>query len=341
MFSSFKSRSKANKKTSKVKASSPPSVVPDITSKVEPLQIKTSAPINVQEKKGQHNYHRHEHNHDQLLKYSSSEGTSGDLDDSDGTYDDDACCPRSPVTFGPSPTVGSEHGLSRLLKNNRAWSKAIRERQPDFFEKGSKGQQPKVFWIGCSDSRVPENELLQLAPGEVFTHRNIANVVVSTDLNCLSVLQYAVEVLKVEHVVVCGHYGCGGVAAALGNHSYGLIDHWLGNIKEVKQQHSENLDCIQDQEEKCRALVEINCRNSVLTVAKSPIMRAAWDRGQEVEIIGMVYDIQTGLLSELGYHVKNTQDLDNHLKVDSKALFAARKENAAVDQQRAMTKTVA
>jgi len=169
---------------------------------------------------------------------------------------------------------------------------------------------------------------LHVAPGEVFTHRNIANVVVGTDLNCLSVLQYAVDVLKVEHVVVCGHYGCGGVAAALGDSSYGLIDHWLGNIKQVKQEHLSNLNEIKDPEEKCRALVEINCRNSVLTVAKTPTMRAAWERGQNVEIIGMVYDIQTGLLGELGYHIKSMDDLQSHLKVDSNALFAARASNA-------------
>ncbi|KAG0365025.1 hypothetical protein BGZ54_006934, partial [Gamsiella multidivaricata] len=254
-------------------------VVPNIATQVQALQIKTTASsASSSDEKNSH------HHHHLLHKYrSSDEEPDGDEDEDE--EDDDACCPRSPVTFGPSPTVGVDHNLSRLLKNNRMWSKAIRERQPDFFEKGSKGQQPKVFWIGCSDSRVPENELLQLAPGEVFTHRNIANVVVSTDLNCLSVLQYAVDVLKVEHVVVCGHYGCGGVAAALGDHSYGLIDHWLANIKEVKQQHFRNLDTIKDQEEKCRALVEINARNSVLTVAKSPIMRAAWERGQSVEII--------------------------------------------------------
>ncbi|KAF9125903.1 hypothetical protein BGW39_007073 [Mortierella sp. 14UC] len=279
-----------------------------ITTQVQALDIKDS-----------HNHHHHHHH--LLHKYNTSEDEEVDDDDDD---DDDSCYPRSPVTLGPSPSVDKEHGLARLIKNNRAWSKAIRERQPDFFEKCSKGQQPKVFWIGCSDSRVPENELLQLAPGEIFTHRNIANVVVSTDLNCLSVLQYAVEVLKVEHVVVCGHYGCGGVAAALGDHSYGLIDHWLGNIKEVKAQHQDNLDLIHDQEEKCRALVEINARNSVLTVAKSPIMKAAWERGQTVEIVGMVYDIQTGLLSELGYHLKNAEDLKAQLNVDSSALFTAR-----------------
>ncbi|KAF8943236.1 hypothetical protein BGZ47_005660 [Haplosporangium gracile] len=274
----------------------------NITTQVQALGIKDS----------------YKHHHHLLHKYSST--GNEEIDDDD----DESCCPRSPVTLGPSPSVAKEHGLARLIKNNRAWSKAIKERQPDFFEKGSKGQQPKVFWIGCSDSRVPENELLQLAPGEVFTHRNIANVVVSTDLNCLSVLQYAVEVLKVEHVVVCGHYGCGGVAAALGDQSYGLIDHWLGNIKEVKAQHQDNLDQILDQEEKCRALVEINARNSVLTVAKSPIMKAAWERGQKVEIVGLVYDIQTGLLGELGYHLKNAEDLKAQLSVDSSALFAAR-----------------
>ncbi|KAG0076234.1 hypothetical protein BGZ92_002513, partial [Podila epicladia] len=262
------------------------SVVPDVTSQVERLAI-----IDTPKESHQHQHHIHR----LIRKYSSEKDSDEDnLSDDDN---DDACCPRSPVTCGPSPAVEKGHGLSRLLRNNKAWSKAIRERQPDFFEKCSQGQQPKVFWIGCSDSRVPENELLQLAPGEVFTHRNIANVVVSTDLNCLSVLQYAVDVLKVEHVVVCGHYGCGGVAAALGDQSYGL-----GNIKEVKQQHREGLESIQDIEEKCRALVEINARNSVLTVAKSPIMRAAWERGQEVEISGVVYDIKTGLLSELGYH---------------------------------------
>ncbi|KAF9360105.1 hypothetical protein BGX26_010542 [Mortierella sp. AD094] len=291
----------------------------EIVSQVEDLKITTTE---------ESHPHRHHHLHHLLHKYNASEETQTEEDD-----DHDSCCPRTPVTFGPSPTVGNTHGLARLLKNNRMWSKAIRERQPDFFERGSKGQQPKVFWIGCSDSRVPENELLQLAPGEVFTHRNIANVVVSTDLNCLSVLQYAVDVLKVEQVVVCGHYGCGGVAAALGDHSYGLIDHWLANIKEVKQQHQHNLDAIKDEEEKCRALVEINCRNSVLTVAKSPIMKAAWERGQNVEIVGVVYDIQTGLLSELGYHVASTKDLSNHLQVDSNALFAARKDIAEAQLQ--------
>ncbi|KAG0245729.1 carbonic anhydrase [Mortierella sp. GBAus27b] len=305
-------------------------VVPDITSRVKSLGISTVVPGNNESRshhqQEQEEEHQNHHHHHLLHKYRSTREEYDDSADSDDSAND-ACCPRSPVTFGPSPTVDDKHSLARLLKNNRMWSKAIRERQPDFFEKCSKGQHPKVFWIGCSDSRVPENELLQLAPGEVFTHRNIANVVVSTDLNCLSVLQYAVDVLKVEYVVVCGHYGCGGVAAALGDQSYGLIDHWLANIKEVKQQHLENLDDIQDQEERCRALVEINCRNSVLTVAKSPIMKAAWERGQSVEVIGMVYDIQTGLLSELGYRVTNGNELAVHLKIDSNSLFAARKEH--------------
>ncbi|KAG0339872.1 hypothetical protein BG004_006639 [Podila humilis] len=302
-------------------------IVPDIASQVENLAILD--PTERHRANGQNHHERPHHIHRLIRKYSnersSDEDNIADSDnDNDNNDNDDACCPRHPVTFGPSAPVTKTHGLSRLLRNNKAWSKAIRERQPDFFEKCSQGQQPKVFWIGCSDSRVPENELLQLAPGEVFTHRNIANVVVPTDLNCLSVLQYAVEVLKVEHVVVCGHYGCGGVAAALGDQSFGLIDHWLGNIKEVKQQHRAALDTIPDTEEKCRALVEMNCRNSVLTVAKSPIMKAAWERGQDVEISGVVYDIKTGLLSELGYHVKSDDDLSAHLKIESKDLFAAR-----------------
>ncbi|KAF9111176.1 hypothetical protein BGX27_005292 [Mortierella sp. AM989] len=291
----------------------------DNVSQVEELKIAAIPITTTAKESSQHRNHNHLHH--LLHKYNADENALDEDEDSQ-----DSCSPRAPVTFGHSPTVDNQHGLARLLKNNRMWSKAIRERQPDFFERGSKGQQPKVFWIGCSDSRVPENELLQLAPGEVFTHRNIANVVVSTDLNCLSVLQYAVDVLKVEQVVVCGHYGCGGVAAALGDHSYGLIDHWLANIKEVKQQHQKNIDAIKDEEEKCRALVEINCRNSVLTVAKSPIMRAAWERGQNVEIVGVVYDIQTGLLAELGYHIACAKDLVCHLQTDSDALFEARKD---------------
>ncbi|KAF9411786.1 hypothetical protein BGZ94_001231 [Podila epigama] len=292
-------------------------VVPDFVSQVESLAIYPG------DKTHSHHHRHHHHIHHLRRKYSDENNREESDDDAEEDHDE-ACCPRSPVTQGPSPAVAKGHNLRKLLKNNRAWAKAIREQQPDFFEKGSQGQQPKVFWIGCSDSRVPENELLQLAPGEVFTHRNIANVVVSTDLNCLSVLQYAIDVLKVEQVVVCGHYGCGGVAAALGEQSFGLIDHWLGNIKEVKQQHLVGLNEISDIEERARALVEINCRNSVLTVAKSPILRAAWERGQSVEISGVVYDIKTGLLGELGYHVTSTADLEEHLKVQSKDLFTNR-----------------
>ncbi|KAF9437569.1 hypothetical protein BGZ76_000166 [Entomortierella beljakovae] len=291
-----------------------------IVNQVEELQINSVAGESDRQHHHHHHHHGH-HTHHLLHKYSTSRHSHDDDDDGH----DESCYSRTPVTCGPSPAVDRKHGLARLLKNNRQWSKAIRERQPDFFEKCSLGQQPKVFWIGCSDSRVPENELLQLAPGEVFTHRNIANVVISTDLNCLSVLQYAVEVLKVEQVVVCGHYGCGGVAAALGDHSYGLIDHWLANIKEVKQQHQQSIDNIKDEEEKCRALVEMNCRNSVLTVSKSPIMKSAWARGQKVDVVGVVYDIKTGLLSELGYHVAGPEDLAYQLQIDSDALFAARK----------------
>ncbi|KAG0323096.1 hypothetical protein BGZ99_002935 [Dissophora globulifera] len=296
-------------------SSTAPTTDSNLAVQVEALEIKatttTATPRN--------HYH---YQHHLLRKYSSGEDEVEEVEDDN---EEPRSLRRSPVTHGPSPAVDHSHGLARLLKNNLLWSKAIRERQPDFFDRGSKGQQPEVFWIGCSDSRVPENEVLQLAPGEVFTHRNIANVVISTDLNCLSVLQYAVDVLKVKHVIVCGHYGCGGVAAALSDQSFGLIDHWLANIKDVKRQHDSNIDSIQDQEERCRALVEINCRNSVLTVAKSPIMKAAWARGQVIDVVGMVYDIQTGFLSELGYHVSNEKDLKTHLSVHSDALFAARK----------------
>ncbi|KAF9163233.1 hypothetical protein DFQ26_002788 [Actinomortierella ambigua] len=232
--------------------------------------------------------------------------------------------PRQPVTYGPSGRFEHDHPLSNLLHKNETWAKSVVDCSCDFFERGALGQRPEVLWLGCADSRVPECEILQLAPGDVFTHRNIANVVVNTDLNCLSVIQYAVDVLKVKHIIVCGHYGCGGVAAALGEHSYGLIDHWLLNIKNVKQQHIKGLDDLADEEEKCRALVELNARQSVLNVAKSPILRAAWERGQEVDVTGLVYDIKTGLLGELGYHISSLADLTDHEETGSSVLFTGK-----------------
>ncbi|KAG0235756.1 hypothetical protein BGW42_004806 [Actinomortierella wolfii] len=230
--------------------------------------------------------------------------------------------PRKPITFGPSGRLDHTHPLAALLQKNETWAKSVVECSCDFFERGALGQRPEILWIGCADSRVPECEILQLAPGDVFTHRNIANVVVNTDLNCLSVLQYAVDVLKVKHIIVCGHYGCGGVAAALGDRSYGLIDHWLLNVKNVKQQHAKGLDSLDVDEEKCRALVELNARQSVLNVAQSPILRAAWERGQEIDITGLVYDIKTGLLGELGYYISSPEDLAKHEEIQSSALFS-------------------
>ena len=192
-----------------------------------------------------------------------------------------------------------DKNLESLFQNNRAWADRILAEQPDFFEQLAKQQNPKFLWIGCSDSRVPANEIVGLMPGEVFVHRNIANVVVHTDLNCLSVVQFAVDVLKVEHIMVVGHYGCGGVRAALFGDRLGLVDNWLHHIHDVRDKHADALHAIGLSNERANRLCELNVIEQVANVCQTTIVRDAWERRQELAVHGWIYGLNNGLLRDL------------------------------------------
>jgi carbonic anhydrase len=189
--------------------------------------------------------------------------------------------------------------LDNLLARNRAWAEKIKAADPDFFNLLSQQQLPEYLWIGCSDSRVPANQIVGMMPGELFVHRNVANVVVHTDLNCLSVIQYAVDVLNVKHIIVCGHYGCGGVRAALEDSKHGLIDNWLRHVQDVKHQHEASLAALDDDDERLRRLCELNVIEQVLNVSRTTIVQNAWERGQELAVHGWIYALEDGLLREL------------------------------------------
>jgi carbonic anhydrase len=189
--------------------------------------------------------------------------------------------------------------LRQLFDNNRQWSQQITADDPQFFEKLSKQQSPTYLWIGCADSRVPANEIVGLLPGELFVHRNVANVVVHSDLNCLSVVQYAVEVLKVKHIIVCGHYGCGGVQAAVRDQRLGLIDNWLRHVQDVVQKYPKLIAACATETDKVNRACELNVIDQVLNVAQTTIVQAAWDRGQNLTVHGWVYGLQNGLLKDL------------------------------------------
>ena len=187
--------------------------------------------------------------------------------------------------------------LPHLFKNNRAWAEGIKQRDPEFFPRLASQQSPRYLWIGCADSRVPANEIVGLPPGEVFVHRNIANVVVHTDLNCLSVIQYAVDVLQVEHIIVCGHYGCGGVKAALDTHDHGLIDNWLRHIRDVGRFHADELATLSDPQRLDR-LCELNVTEQVTNVCNTTIVKNAWKKGQRLVVHGWTYSISDGILRQ-------------------------------------------
>ena len=199
--------------------------------------------------------------------------------------------------------------LSRLIENNRAWSAEVRVREPDFFAQLSRQQAPQYLWIGCSDSRVPANQIVGLLPGEMFVHRNVANVVVHSDLNCLSVMQYAVDVLHVRHVIVCGHYGCGGVLAAMRNDRLGLIDNWLRHVQDVQGKHLARLDALPTEARRHERLCELNVIEQALNVCQTTVVREAWGRGQPLTVHGWVYGLTDGLLRELGVRVDGETDL--------------------------------
>lgn len=192
-----------------------------------------------------------------------------------------------------------EKSYLRLLENNKAWAVLKKYNDPHFFESQAQGQNPEYLWIGCSDSRVPANEITATKPGEIFEHRNIANMVVHSDMNLLSVLSYAVDVLKVKHIIVCGHYGCGGVQAALSNKPFGLIDNWLRHIKDVYRFHHDELESIQDSETRVKRMVELNVIEQVQDLGKTSIVQNAWKRQQPLHIHGWVYEIKDGLIKDL------------------------------------------
>jgi len=199
--------------------------------------------------------------------------------------------------------------LDPLFSNNRRWSDGIRSRDPGFFDRLSRQQAPKYLWIGCSDSRVPANEIVGLSPGELFVHRNVANVVVHSDLNCLSVLQYAVDNLKVDHVIVCGHYGCGGVEAAWKRAAFGLIDNWLRNVQDVAERHASLFPRSLTHGQAADRLAELNVIEQVINVSRSTIVLDAWRRGQSVSVHGVIYSLRDGLLRDLGVTVERGDDM--------------------------------
>ena len=198
--------------------------------------------------------------------------------------------------------------LQHLFDSNRAWSRRIQEQDRDFFLKLSRQQAPAHLWIGCSDSRVPANEIVGLLPGELFVHRNVANVVVHSDLNCLSVIQYAVDVLKVQHVIVCGHYGCGGVRAALRRDRLGLIDNWLRHVQDVRDKHQELLDPLSAESAQVDRLCELNVIEQVANVCQTTIATDAWGRGQPLAVHGWIYGLRDGLLRDLKVTVASEDD---------------------------------
>lgn len=189
--------------------------------------------------------------------------------------------------------------LKRIFENNRKWIDEVNEKDPTFFDKLAHQQNPEILWIGCSDSRVPANQISGLLPGEMFVHRNVANVVVHTDFNCLSVIQFAVEALKVKHIIVCGHYGCGGVKAALTDNTRGLIDNWLCHIRDIISKHKVELDQYKTDEEKADRLSELNVAEQLQNIAQTTIVKSAWQRGQELYLHGWIYNIADGRLKDL------------------------------------------
>lgn len=203
-----------------------------------------------------------------------------------------------------------------LLDGNKTWVANKLEEDPDFFKGLAKSQNPPVLWIGCSDSRVPANEITNTKPGEVFVHRNIANMVVHTDINLLSVIDYATTVLEVKHIIVCGHYNCGGINAALSNKHFGLIDNWLRNIKDVYRLHQDELDAIKDPEGRNRRLVELNVIEQVYNLSKTSAVQNVWDERKPLMVHGWVYDVANGIIRDLNVSRKNNNDMANIYKID-------------------------
>jgi carbonic anhydrase len=203
----------------------------------------------------------------------------------------------------------------KILENNKEWVESTLEKDPNYFQDLAKGQTPPLLWIGCSDSRVPANEIIGAKPGEVFVHRNIANMVIHSDMNMLSVLDYAVNVLKVKHVIVCGHYGCGGIKAAMGNDSIGIIDNWIRHIKDIYRLHQKELDAIKNENERFNKFVEFNVIEQVFDLAKTSIVQSAWKSGQKLSLHGWAYGLNSGFVTDLNVNFDSDKDLDDVYKL--------------------------
>ncbi len=204
--------------------------------------------------------------------------------------------------------------LKHIFEKNKEWARKIKESDPNFFAKLSKEQKPEYLWIGCSDSRVPADKIIGMMPGKLFVHRNIANVVIHTDLNCLSVIQYAVEVLKIKHIIVCGHYGCGGIKTAMDNREHGLIDNWLQNIKDVYRYHQAQIDALKSEKEKFTLLCELNVIEQVYNVCHTTIVQKAWRSGRELAVHGWIYSLEDGILKDLNVCVTGKEEASKILE---------------------------
>lgn len=206
--------------------------------------------------------------------------------------------------------------LQHLFDNNKAWADRIELEAPGFFKKLSAQQAPEYLWIGCSDSRVPANDIVGLLPGELFVHRNVANLVLHADINCLSVLQYAIDVLKVKHIIVCGHYGCGGINAAMNKQRIGLVDNWLRNIKDVYAMHRDEIEALETEAERLNRLCELNVIEQVRNVCHTSVLQEAWDRGQELTVHGWVYSLRNGRIKDLRVSHSSADQIDNIYALD-------------------------
>lgn len=215
--------------------------------------------------------------------------------------------------------------LDNLFRNNQAWSEDIKQKDPEYFQKLARQQTPEFLWIGCADSRVPANEIMGLLPGEVFVHRNVANLVIHTDMNCLSVLQFAVEVLKVKHILVTGHYGCGGIQAALGNGEMGLIDNWLRHIKDIYHHYEDEFEGL-DEKQRGDRLCELNVAEQVSNVCHTTIVQSAWKRGQALSVHGLIFGIGDGILRDLGVNISSMDELAPIYRMLRKAELPIRKQ---------------
>lgn len=198
--------------------------------------------------------------------------------------------------------------IDQLIKNNKAWSLSVQKQDPNFFNKLATQQAPHYLWIGCSDSRVPANQIVGLLPGDIFVHRNIANLVIHTDLNCLSVIQYAVDVLKIRHIMVVGHYGCGGIKAVLNGDRVGLTDNWLRHVQDIKQQYAASFEKILVEEERWNLLCKLNVIEQVINVCQTTIVQEAWEKNQKLAIHGFIYSLKDGMLKDLGITIENMEE---------------------------------